>query len=293
MGDEKDQPIPVRLNEPFEKRKVSCISAAENHSLVSTVDGKVYAWGSNRFGQLGFAKNGSSTVRFVPRKVEDLKKFFVTKVACGLRHSVCLTGSGQVLTWGDNSAGQLGVHGSGGSGIHSVTYLWKAEPVKIAFQVSAGEQSTLVLTKPCIESSINNAIYEWGHGMNTPTKVIFPMSRSGINPISISSGRHHNVALTKCGKVFSWGFHSESLGTKHSHVPLTSRSMGRPRQVIALSSEVVVHVSASDDHTAVVTDTGSLYTFGASNKDVLGHTGVKFQQSPKKVVGVQRVISGK
>lgn len=306
-ANDKDHPTPVRIMGALEKRKVVSIAAAENHSLVCTQEGKVYAWGSNRFGQLGSSSgNGSSvssTIRLLPRKIEDLKKSFIVKVAAGSRHSVCLTRQGEVLTWGDNSLGQLGVNGSCGNGkIHSVSYLWNAEPVKVAFDITAGEQSTLVLTKANNRSVVNNSLYEWGHGVNHPSKVTFPHINDGtgriatrsVNPVAMSSGKHHSVALTEDGRVYSWGFHSESLGTKKVPGSLsTSRSMGSPHLIKSLSSEFVVSISASDDHTAVVTDTGDLFTFGTSDKDIFGHEGVKFQPSPKKVAGVKRVISGK
>ena len=291
----------------FEKRKVISISAAENHSLACTQEGKVYAWGSNRFGQLGCTTGCggslSSTIRSLPRKIEDLKKYFVVKVAAGSRHSVSLTRDGQVLTWGDNSLGQLGVNGSCGNGkIHSVSYLWNSEPVKVAFDITAGDQSTLVLTKPNNGTGVNNSLYEWGHGVSHPAKVIFPspkytlgkLAAYSTNPVAMSSGKHHNVALSEDGRVYSWGFHSESLGTnKLSGTMSTCKKMGSPKLISSLSSEFVVSISATDDHTAVVTDAGDLFTFGSSTKDILGHEGVKFQPSPKKVAGVKRVISGK
>lgn len=111
---------------------MASIAAAENHSLCSTSDGAVFAWGSNGFGQLGIhssrggdvvekqgSHDGTNNVggvgggggsRLSPRRVEgDLKHSFVVSVACGERHSVALTRLGEVYCWGDNKKGQLGV----------------------------------------------------------------------------------------------------------------------------------------------------------------------------------------
>jgi len=303
-GDDKHCPLPVRILGPFAKRKIISVSAAENHSLAATQDGKVYAWGSNRFGQLGY--NNSNSVgkddRFIPRKVEELKRMFVVKVASGLRHSVALSEEGKVFTFGDNSSGQLGIPGSssGNGKVYRVNLLWDAVPSKRGIEIAAGEHSTLVLTEPTGQTLFPiNTLYEWGHGISNPSKVSFPLpvdqhnvqrqfSRY-VNPVAISAGKHHNVALSEDGKVYSWGFHMETLGAKKQS--MSGRAIGAPQIVSALSSEFAVAISASDDHTAVVTETGDLFTYGVSEKEVLGHEGIRWQLSPKKVTGVQRVVS--
>lgn len=128
-GDESHRPLPTRILGSLSKRVVASIAAAENHSLCSTSDGAVFAWGSNGFGQLGIhssrggdvveqqsSHNGTNNTsgggggRLSPRRVEgDLKHSFVVSVACGERHSVALTRLGEVYCWGDNKKGQLGV----------------------------------------------------------------------------------------------------------------------------------------------------------------------------------------
>lgn len=57
-GDEIHRPLPTRILGSLTKRIVASIAAAENHSLCSTNDGKVFAWGSNGFGQLGYSTSG-------------------------------------------------------------------------------------------------------------------------------------------------------------------------------------------------------------------------------------------
>lgn len=121
-GDENHRPLPTRILGPLTKRIVASIAAATNHSLCSTNDGKVYAWGSNGFGQLGYNSSSSSSTpgkdyeqstnnsRLSPRRVEgELKQSFVVAVAAGDRHSVALTKLGEVYCWGDNRSGQLGM----------------------------------------------------------------------------------------------------------------------------------------------------------------------------------------
>ena len=63
----------------------------------------MWAWGDNRFGQLG---DGTTTSRLAPVQVTGLTG--VTQVAGGCAHSLALRSDGTVWAWGDNSAGELG-----------------------------------------------------------------------------------------------------------------------------------------------------------------------------------------
>ncbi|KAL9185940.1 hypothetical protein ACHAXT_003717 [Thalassiosira profunda] len=367
-GDENHRPLPTRIMGPLTKRIVASIAAAENHSLCSTSDGAVYAWGSNGFGQLGImssssrdvdAENSGSNSRLSPRRVEgELKQSFVVAVAAGDRHSVALTKLGEVYCWGDNRSGQLGTYsstlGSGGSSPTSpasqvnskcchqpqrVEGLWSAQLRRKAIAVAAAEFSTLVLTMPPIvtagESSLaslpTNTVYGWGHGNHSPMRVVFPSpsrqdgdasaySRSiCINPTAIACARHHSVAITADGRVYTWGLHSDSLGIEKSPSEQrktsdsdmwatasepkqrprsnsqTSSAISSPQLVVGMLPEQgggkAVAVSASESHTAVVTADGHLFTWGTSHGNyVMGHKGVRWQPSPRKVHRVHRAV---
>ena len=66
-----------------------------DHSLALQSDGTVWAWGSNRWGQLG---NGGSIFSKVPRTVRNLSG--VVSVAAGGVHSHALEQDGTVWYWG-------------------------------------------------------------------------------------------------------------------------------------------------------------------------------------------------
>jgi len=95
------------------------ISAGLDHTLVVLDDAgvtKVYAWGLNKFGQLGNkgVLNSDAAVK-VPQLVVtkdgsaliDPTKGIVSVTAVG-HHSMARTGAGVLYTWGRNSRGQLG-----------------------------------------------------------------------------------------------------------------------------------------------------------------------------------------
>ena len=289
-GREQSTPVPLRVEGSLLKRQVTFVAAAENHSICVTKEGFVFSWGSNRFGQLD-ASPSTSNIRCLPSRVFELKKPCVA-VAAGDRHSVALTRQGEVYTWGDNAAGQLG-RNNRKNGIERVAALWSCQ--RIAIQIAASDQSTLVVIEPSGRGLPVNSVYTWGHGNPVPIKVSFDTgttSQSGrhkVNPIDIACAKHHNAVVTEDGKVYTFGLHAETLGSKQS----SSLVIASP--VTGMFPEngggLAVAVSASDQHTAVVTAQGHLFTWGAtSGKDVMGHEGLRWQPSPKRVPGVHRAV---
>jgi alpha-tubulin suppressor-like RCC1 family protein len=326
-GDEKPCATPMRVLGPLAKQRVTGIAAAENHSLCVTAQGYVYAFGSNRFGQLGISTQSTTTSkdssedssysRCVPRRVDDLKQVPCVSVAAGTKHSVALTRKGEVYVWGDNSAGQLGINmHSVGSGIHKVQRveaLWKATPnAKIAVAIAASDQSTLVLISGSGQRGLAvNSVYSWGNGNHIPCKAQFGQKSSSqiINPVAISCAKYHNVAITSSGHVYSWGLHADVLGTGSSanrrnrsssngdkSTSLGITALSAPQLVTGMLPENgggrVVGISTSENHTAAITDDGHLWTWGDTYKqNVLGHEGVRWQPEPKRVPGVHRAVA--
>ncbi|BHF71548.1 RCC1 domain-containing protein 1 [Sparganum proliferum] len=86
--------------------------------------GDVYTWGSNEYGQLGlpslnleksrsdndptFFSESAVNVCALPSPVDLPSDVNVTEIACGSRHTACLTETGELFTFGWNGAGQLG-----------------------------------------------------------------------------------------------------------------------------------------------------------------------------------------
>jgi alpha-tubulin suppressor-like RCC1 family protein len=79
------------------------VAAGLGHSLAIRSDGTVWAWGSNRSGQLG---DGTIENRRLPVRVEGLGS--AVAVSAGIKHSVAVLADGAVRAWGDGYYGQLG-----------------------------------------------------------------------------------------------------------------------------------------------------------------------------------------
>ena len=87
---------PVRIID-----NVSAISAHDGYTMAIRTDGSLWAWGWNRYGQLG---DGTTTNRHSPIRIMEN----VVVVSVGQSHALAVRTDGSLWAWGDNWTGQLG-----------------------------------------------------------------------------------------------------------------------------------------------------------------------------------------
>ncbi|KAL2941865.1 Ultraviolet-B receptor UVR8 [Bienertia sinuspersici] len=133
------------------------VAAGAEHSAAVTEAGEVYGWGWGRYGNLGL---GDRKDRLVPEKVPEIDGIKMILVACGWRHTITVTSSGSIYTYGWSKYGQLG-HG-GWRHTMAVTsdgmlYGWGWN--KKVVQICCGWRHTLAVTD-------RNNVFSWGRGTN-------------------------------------------------------------------------------------------------------------------------------
>lgn len=92
------------IGEPIEQ-----ISAGFQHIIILTKKSNLYAVGNSNFGQLGLGSHTLSTQ--YPALIPRLRNCHIKKIVCGSYHTVFLTKTGQMFSFGWALHGQLG-HGS-------------------------------------------------------------------------------------------------------------------------------------------------------------------------------------
>jgi LPXTG-motif cell wall-anchored protein len=264
--------------------KVTSIDASQNFSLASTSDGQVYSWGENGLGQLG---NGTTTLSRVPVRVlagEQGAGFLsdIASVAVGFRHSIALTTTGSVFTWGGNGSGGLG----NGTTIGSTT------PVQVhAVAPGSGSLSGIKAIAGAgfytLAITAADGVVGWGDNLNgqlgndttavqsLPVQVVSGAQGGGTylaHVTSIAGGYNHTVASTSDGSVYAWGYATEGeLGnnsTVTSKVPV--RVLGGAQGGTYLSG--IASVSAGIYHSIAVSASGSVFTWGYNGSGQLGNT---------------------
>eukprot|EP00245_Coleochaete_scutata_P012098 TRINITY_DN4638_c0_g1_i1.p1 TRINITY_DN4638_c0_g1~~TRINITY_DN4638_c0_g1_i1.p1 ORF type:complete len:425 (+),score=61.67 TRINITY_DN4638_c0_g1_i1:61-1275(+) len=104
-GDNNDHLVPHAV-ESLKNMTAAQIAGGWRHSVALMSDGVLYAWGWNKFGQLGVCNNEDQNA---PHAVASIPEA-VLQVSCGWRHTVAVTEKGNVYAWGRGTTGQLG-HG--------------------------------------------------------------------------------------------------------------------------------------------------------------------------------------
>ncbi|GMG20013.1 unnamed protein product [Ambrosiozyma monospora] len=155
----QDKYVPVPS---FSNSKIKCVDISDHHSIVLDSSNRVYTWGMNNFGQLGYSIDGSGgsssdqvdPFNMVPRQVVqgDFKKSYSDKfvgVACSKFHSLAYSRS-KIYLWGFN-IGQFGFSSGDGSASSGTKGLVQYSPRIFEFkygeikQVCATDSSTIVL----------------------------------------------------------------------------------------------------------------------------------------------------
>ena len=120
------------------------MAAGMNHTLILTHQGQVLSCGDDYYGQLG-----RSATKTNPRQefclLEDLSRQGVRQIAAGANHSVALTNTGIVYSWGHGKHGQLGFgYGNDYSLPHHIPFF--QEKNVLIRHIAAGGDKTACVT---------------------------------------------------------------------------------------------------------------------------------------------------
>jgi alpha-tubulin suppressor-like RCC1 family protein len=85
------------------------LSLGTDFTLVLTESGSVYAFGTNRNGQLGLGNLRNQLIPALLDKVDAFAGEEVSMVSAGHVHSACVTHDGNAWVWGSNLWGQAGL----------------------------------------------------------------------------------------------------------------------------------------------------------------------------------------
>ena len=216
--------IPVRAKFPItEDKEVKVIqaSAGYEHSLAIDNEGNTWAWGYNRYGQLG---NGDSSTNTAPTLVQYPKKesgsVTAVQVSAGGWHSLAIDTDGQAWAWGYNYYGQLGNGSTSGKNANSL-------PASVQFPTTENKEVKVIQASAGFKHSLaideEGRAWAWGSneygqlGNNTtndqhsPVKVFASTQSTSspgpcLNATQISSGGWHSLAIDEEGSARTWGY---------------------------------------------------------------------------------------
>ena len=275
-------------------RTSMAVAAAAQHTLAVAETGKLFAFGSGTYHQLG---TGDTASRLTPARVAGLPlpSIRVRQVAAGSSHTGIVTETGDLFMCGSGINGRLGLGDERN---------WpKPTPVgralfggQTVLMVACGVSHTAVVT-------LGGAVYTFGSGYEgrlghgdeehqlAPRRVPVVAFRPDGSPdeggeqiVMVAAGGGHTVALSEAGHVFTWG--NNEYGQLGHNDWERQRA---PRQVKPVwfggQDEKVVFVAAGGTHTLAVTEAGRLYTWGNGLDGRLGHGDTGHRLVPTLIKG--------
>jgi len=182
----------------------------------------------------------------------SLKKTIV-QVVCGGMHSLALTSSGELWSWGCPDNGVLGYDGE--------AIEPRRVPIEnVVVQCSAGDTHSMAIT---LSDADHRSVYFWGifrvstrqngdgemcEAKTTP-EMISAKDLQFNRPLKLASGFNHVVLLTQDNKlkrhVFSWG---DCSGGKIGRIPSSRRRTQNALKIRALGAKNVTNVWACGNH---------------------------------------------
>jgi uncharacterized repeat protein (TIGR02543 family) len=252
---------------------IQSVGAGGQHSLAVTTSGRVYGWGNNAFGQLGdgtYLHTTPTLISFTGLQSGET----IQSVGAGHYHSLAVTTSGRIYSWGFNNYGQLG----------DATTTNRTTPTLISFtglqsgetiqSVEAGYfHSIAVTTSGRVYVWGNNAFGQLGDGtttnQTTPTLISFTGLQSGETIQSVEGGLYHSLSVTTSGRVFAWGEGGAgALGDG------TTTNRNRPTLISFTglqSGETIQSIEGGGQHSLAVTTSGRIYAWGLNNFGQIGN----------------------
>jgi alpha-tubulin suppressor-like RCC1 family protein len=232
---------------------VVAIAAGYAHALALRADGSVWAWGENIGSQLGVEQRvlngGIFPYEYVPVQVPQVVG--ATAISAGLYHSAAILSDATLLTWGDNSVGQLGL-----GDLRPVSPPAAVPGLGPVRAVTCGYYATYALLE-------DGQVFAWGlklHGalgngedgtQRTPAPI-----PDLTDVTAMVATNTHTLALLSDGTVRAWGWNDSGQLGDGSMLTQTS-----PTTVPDLSD--VVALTADNSHSLALKTDGTVWTWGA------------------------------
>lgn len=178
------------------------IAAGANHGMALTASGNVLAWGNNHGGAVGIGEI-SETQMEMPvdaRLVHNISG--VASISAGQSHSLAVTTSGALWTWGMNENGELGYD----TGKKKQTTPRLVTGIPSIAQAAGGYLHSVALAE-------DGTVWHWGrlfttnppNGSETINQSVPVQVPNLTDIVAISAGTSYSLALGADGTLWAWG----------------------------------------------------------------------------------------
>ncbi|XP_046824004.1 RCC1-like G exchanging factor-like protein [Vespa crabro] len=285
-------PRPINLPLKNSTADVISIAAGRAHLLILTNEG-VFTLGNNGYGQCGrpIIINENYSNSNVVHHISSIKGNRITSVTAGQDHSILLTESGEVYTFGWGADGQTGL----------AHYQNEHQPSLVKGDLAGQHIIKVACVADCVLAlSDKGKVFGWGNSeygqllmdsdnyqVNIATELNIPKEVGYI--VDIAAGGCFCMILNSSGEVYVWGYGILGLGPQVQRVlkPTLIPSTLFGNNAYSRNTKVT-NVYCGISHLAAVTNTGDLYMWGCNKFGSLGLGHHNDQFFPFKVsIGAQ------
>ncbi|XP_042504203.1 PH, RCC1 and FYVE domains-containing protein 1-like isoform X2 [Macadamia integrifolia] len=292
---QKDCGDPLRLHSPYESPPKNGLEKAFSDVVLYAVPPKGFFPSDSASGSVHSTSSGGSESMNGHMKGMGMDAF---RVSLSSAVSSSSQGSGHddgdalgdVFLWGEGTGDGVlggGTHRIGSStGLKMDSFVPKALESAVVLDVQniacGGRHASLVTKQGEFFSWGEESGGRLGHAVDSDVahpKLVDALSTTNIE--LVACGEYHTCAVTLSGDLYTWGDGTYNFGLLgHGNVVShwVPKKVNGPLEGIHVSS-----ISCGPWHTAVVTSSGQLFTFGDGTFGVLGHGDRKSVLIPREV----------
>ncbi|OQS02576.1 regulator of chromosome condensation (RCC1) [Thraustotheca clavata] len=256
---------PVRALSGIPITMVAASNGCE-HMIAVAADGSAYSWGYNDRGQLGLGSTISKS--HTPKLIESLhEKYFIITAGVSYHHSAVVTINGELLTFGMNDCGQLGLDHTQ----HQHTpQLVDALSSQVVTKVSCGLYHTVVVTAggdvyTCGKNDYGQLGLSHARSVKVPNHMKLGPNESEEKVINSWSGYYHTTLITDKGKLITFGRND------YGQLGIGSKEHKNSPQVVPLPmGSKVTSAACGCYHSLILLANSRVMVFGRNNKGQLG-----------------------
>jgi Regulator of chromosome condensation (RCC1) repeat len=257
---------------PIPGGNVASVSTGGEHACAVTIDGRLFCWGMNEYGQIGDGMvNGAGDV-LTPTEITSLGDQ-VAQVSAGFEHTCALMKDDSLNCWGHNVYGEIG---DGTSQEMNISDAIKPTPVAIS---SLGADVAVIAAGgfyTCIIKKSDGSLWCWGDNTeghlatgDTNNQAV-PTESTMAGPwLDVDTGVALGCGVKTDGSAWCWG--RDELGQLGTPSPVTQICPGIGQQCSPVPQAVqgvssgAVKVSVKDHGACARLGTGDLMCWGAGN----------------------------